>query len=67
MTDLELLNWAMHQMRRAARTLDLVVAGASLVSPIYAQGLDLCANTIEERLEQCGFNDEIAEENNAFR
>lgn len=58
MTDLELLNWAMHQMLRAARTMQLLAAGADPKSAlIYVQGLDLCAAAVEKRLEERGFTD----------
>jgi hypothetical protein len=54
-TDKELLNWAMAQLRRAARVMDLIaimVEGDNkrAINTIYAPGLDLCADTIEKHL-----------------
>ncbi len=54
MTDPELLNWARCQLLRAARTLELfsVLAGDGVESPIAAQGCDLTADAIEQRLRE---------------
>lgn len=54
-TDKELLEWAMSQLRRAARVMDLtaiMVEGDNrrAIEAIYAPGLDLCADTIEKHL-----------------
>ena len=41
--------WAINQMRRAARTLELVAVGATLpVDNFYVKGLDNCADALEQ-------------------
>lgn len=52
-TDEQLLNWAMNQMYRAARTLDLCSIGAKIQSnDLIIQGLDLVAEKVLRRLKE---------------
>lgn len=49
--------WAINQMRRAARTIDLISVGATLQrkNNYYSPGLDDCANTGEQFLKRKGY------------
>lgn len=49
----EALWWAVNQMRRAARVLELeaINAGNKALADIYAKGLDQCADKCEEVMD----------------
>lgn len=52
MNDEELLNWAMNQLFRCARTLDLIEVGATIPKDcVVKQGCDITATAILERLK----------------
>ena len=55
MTKDELLVWAMNQMRRAARTIELLAVGGTLAHTngknLYSEGLDQCADAVETTLQ----------------
>jgi hypothetical protein len=50
MNDEELLNWAMNQLYRAARTMQLRMRTENGETPIESLGCDMTANAILKRL-----------------
>ena len=52
----DMLRWAIGQMRRAARTIELLAAGGKIDNTIgkniYSDGLDMCANAAELLLNE---------------
>lgn len=52
LNDEELLNWAMNQLFRAARTMELLDLGSKRGSEVYVVGCDIAAEAILERLKK---------------